>query len=281
MTPAIWTGIYAEQPLTEALRTLAKLGWRHFELSTEHLTALAADRRRKAGVAAVRQLLAELGATMPQAHGRLGANVAHPDPAVRESDLAVLESHLACCAELGVERVVIHPGKGAGYTTRDELRAIVKLNVEAFTRLGDRAGALGLRIGLENTMDLPRHDGRHFGAYPHELLDLIAAVGNPALGITLDTSHAHCMHLDLARVVAECGDLLICTHISDNDTSGDQHRTPGTGTIEWLPVVAALRGIGYQGLFNLEIPGERHPEPALLAQKLRFACELTEWLVEL
>ena len=45
-------------------------------------------------------------------------------------------------------------------------------------------------------------------------------------------------------------------------------------------VMAAFRDSGYEGIFNLEIPGERHPDPALGELKLRHAREVAAWLVE-
>jgi sugar phosphate isomerase/epimerase len=87
--------------------------------------------------------------------------------------------------------------------------------------------------------------------------------------------------LDLPAAIGEFGPLLVATHISDNDGSGDQHRTPGNGQIDWPAVVEALRDVGYVGLFDLEIPGERHALLPLRAQQSRLACEVADWLVGL
>ena len=282
MIPAIWTAIHVNMSTPEALRALAGLGWRCFELSTEHLEQLEAAADRPARIAEVRRTLADLGATMPQAHALLNADVAHPDLARRQTDRERLARHIDIAADLGVRTVVIHPGRGAGYTTRREYDGLVATNVEAFRRLADCAGDRGLRIGLENLMDGPDVAGRrHFGAAPLELLDLLDRLGHAALGITLDTSHANVQRLDLVAAIREFGPHLVATHISDNDGSGDQHRTPGSGRIDWPAVVRTLHEVGYSGPFNLEIPGERHPVPEIQALKIRHAREVAEWLVGL
>ena len=85
--------------------------------------------------------------------------------------------------------------------------------------------------------------------------------------------------MDIPEAIQDIGSLLIATHISDNDGSGDQHLTPGSGSIEWRPIAEALRTIGYAGLFNLEIPGERHSVLELRALKSRHALEVSKWLV--
>jgi sugar phosphate isomerase/epimerase len=272
--PAVWTALYDEYPLHEAIEILYDHGWRAFECSTEHLVQIETDLDAAREIALVRQRLADLDVDMPQAHGLLHADVADRDAARRDADEACLLRQIDVAARMGVRQIVIHPGgrwRAATRAERDQVRA---QNVAAFRRLGDRAGARGMRIGLENLM-------RYGANLPYEMLDLLDAIDHPAIGITLDTSHANVVGLDLPTVIAELGPHLIATHISDNDGSGDQHRTPGHGDIDWPPVVRALREAGYDGLFNLEIPGERHDLLPLRDLKSRHACAVASWLVTL
>ena len=273
MRPAIWTAMYAEQPLHEALRTLHSHGWRAFEASTEHMVGIERDEAPEARIDEVRACLAELDLVMPQAHALLKADVAHRDGRKREKNVRRLARHIEIAAQLGVKVVVIHAGGRQVATTRAEQRRDWALNVETFQQLGDLAGERGVRIGLENLM------GRYRA--PYELMDLIAAIDHPAMGVTFDTSHANVVGLDLPAAIGEFGSLLVGTHISDNDGSGDQHRTPGNGQIDWPAAVEALHQVGYEGLFNLEIPGERHALLPLRAQQSRLACQVAEWLVGL
>lgn len=280
MLPAIWTAMYLDRPLSGALRTLYALGWRHFELSFEHLLALQFGWLRRRRIAEIRRTLADLGATMPQAHAFLPANVAHPNPARRQRDLAILWRQLPLCRALGTTDVVVHPGTGRGYATLEEYCALRELNLRHFSRLAARAEALGLTLALENMADSRRTGRRHFGARPEELLDLINVIGSSALTVTLDTSHAHVQGLDIPAAIREFGPHLRCLHISDNDGSGDQHRTPGRGTIDWPPIISALRDIGYTGLFNLEIPGEEDRDLEVRAANVRRAREVVEAMLQ-
>jgi sugar phosphate isomerase/epimerase len=273
MQPAIWTAMYAEQPLHEALRTLHGHGWTAFEASTEHMVAIERDDAPEERVAEVRSCLDELGLAMPQAHTLLKADVAHRDELKREKHVRRLVRHIDIAAQLGIRAVVIHPGGRRVATTRAERQRDWRLNVETFRRLGDLAGERELRIGLENLM------GRYRA--PYELLDLIAAIDHPAIGVTFDTSHANVVGLDLPTAIREFGRSLVATHISDNDGSGDQHRTPGNGEIDWPAVMEALRDVNYAGLFDLEIPGERHALLPLRALQSRLACQVADWLVDL
>ena len=45
--------------------------------------------------------------------------------------------------------------------------------------------------------------------------------------------------------------------------------------------MVALSEVNYTGLFNLEIPGERHPILQLRALKSRYAHQVSEWLMNM
>ena len=282
MQPAIWTGMFFPSSAPEALRFLHSCGWRHFELSTQHLEQIEADPDRSARIDEVLRALEELGATMPQAHAYLPADMAHPHEGRRAADLDLLLRHLDCCAALGIRYVVIHPGTGDGYTTSEEFRRIRDLNIANCSRLADHAHKHRLKIGLENTMDDRGRRRRSFGARPEDLLDLLSELSHPALGITVDTSHANVQKLDCAQIIRDFGKHICCTHMSDNDESGDQHLAPGRGTVDWQGTITALREIGYSGVFNLEIPGESESAPSreALEERTREALAVTEQLLK-
>jgi len=270
MYPAVWTGLYAEFPLHEALKTLYDQGWRSFEISTEHLVALDGD--EYAAIDSILFAVDELDIKLPQAHAYLQADVAADDASERDQDIDTLVRHLSLAAKLGVSVAVIHPGGKNTDATGADSGAVRARNVEAFRRLAEHAASLGMRIGIENLM-------RTGASRPEELIELVQDIGNEAVGIVLDTSHANVCELDIPDTIRKFGPRIIGTHISDNDGSGDQHRTPGNGLIDWPPVAAALGEIGYAGPFNLEIPGERHGNHELRALKSLHAMDVATWLV--
>jgi len=271
MLPSIWTSIYVEESPAGVLRRLHTQGWRYVELSCEHLGKLVVAEDREAIVGQVRETLDELSMNMPQAHLLLGANLVHDNIEKRNADFARVCDELTICGDLGIEVAVIHPGG----TASEELSA---LRIEQFTSLAEFARRVGVRIAIENMMDSQNQRG--YGSQIAELHELIDAVGSDMLGICFDTSHANVQNLNFAEAIRECDIRLIATHISDNDGSGDQHKMPGYARINWLPVVPALRDIEYQGVFNLEIPGERGCPSGLLDLKVRHAYDITNWLLK-
>ena len=79
--------------------------------------------------------------------------------------------------------------------------------------------------------------------------------------------------------------VLLCTALVScgNDGTDDYHLAPFAikNSIDWREVVTALREIGYEGLFNLEIPGEIKGEPPLYVrkQKLKYLKQLADYML--
>lgn len=274
MIPSIWTAMYAEMSLPQALKTLHSQGWTTFEMSTEHFVEIEKAADSQSIIMETLECIDSLGLTMPQGHLYLQARIADFDDERRLHDVLVLEKHLEIASKLGIEAVVLHPGGIHKYTTRVNWQRIKTLNIESLTRLADYAGEREIVIGLENL-------NRRGAATPDDLWDLVDAVDSPVLGFTLDTSHANLSNVDIPSAIVELSPRLYATHISDNDGSGDQHLTPGNGNIEWVGVMTAFSETNYMGLFNLEIPGERHPVLQMREYKSRYALQVCQWLLSL
>ena len=117
------------------------------------------------------------------------------------------------------------------------------------------------------------------GARISDINELIDTVGSNALGICFDSSHANVTGLDMSQAIHECDGRLLATHISDNDGSGDQHRLPFYGNIDWGSVISALKDTEYRCLFNLEIPGENRVPLPVRDARLKYAKELLEYII--
>jgi sugar phosphate isomerase/epimerase len=281
MKPSIWTTmIWPSSPL-QALETLVSHGWQAFELSCEHIGMLAS--MPFDGLRAYAAAIARLGVEVPQCHATITADVASPDANRRAADLAQVHRDIDLCAELGVKNIVIHPG-GDGTPDRATLAAVTGHRLKAFADLAAHCERVGTRMAIENMCDGGGGvwGKRNFGAIVEEILGLIDTIGSPALGVCLDTSHANIQGLNQPEAVRACGDKLIALHISDNDGSGDQHRTPGTGSVDFPGIIAALREVGYASNFNLEIPGENGRGTAprgLIDLRSKYALGVCELLL--
>jgi len=284
MKLAVWTAILVELDPVEAVSRLAAQGWEGLELSTEHIVMVDEAADPGATADAVREALEATDCIMPQVHLMISANVASADEAKRRAHIATVKRHIELSARMGTRIGVIHPGGDQPDTFADEL-AERERRVAGFQELADYAADFDFALAIENMTDGARNrrsavGQRRYGATIEELHALLDAIDRPNVGICLDVGHAHVQGYEMAEAVRQCGERLIATHIQDNDAQSDQHLAPTRGTVEWKPGIAALREIGYDGLFNLEIPGERGLPPDLTLKRLEGVQEATRWLLD-
>ena len=103
-------------------------------------------------------------------------------------------------------------------------------------------------------------------------LDHILAVNDPYFVACLDIGHAEMRGQRTTAVesIRALDSHLQALHLHDNDLWHDNHALPFTMSIDFEPIVAALREIGYSGEFTLE--ANRHvathaPEDIAIAVK--------------
>ena len=73
-------------------------------------------------------------------------------------------------------------------------------------------------------------------------LRLVKAVGSPAFKLHLDTFHMNIEEKNQAAAIRKAGKYLAHFHACGSDRG-----TPGNDHIDWKPIAAALKAIGYQG----------------------------------
>ena len=182
-----------------------------------------------------------------------GSDLANPDEAQRRESVALYRTGLAALARLGGDILVTHH---IAIPEPDEEPAAYARRRGAFVsslrELAGTATDLGVRLAIENVPSGWRADVRHLMALIED------ADASPAVGVCLDTGHRH-LGGDNPTAIRSLGSHLITLHIHDNHGQRDEHIMPLDGTISWVPVVAALREIGYPGVFMYEIGSMANP----------------------
>lgn len=79
-------------------------------------------------------------------------------------------------------------------------------------------------------------------------LDIVEAVGSPAVRLLADAFHSAQSQEDFAAAIS--GRVPLIGHVQVADTNG--RHEPGTGDIGWGPIMTVLREQGYQGQIGLE-----------------------------
>lgn len=268
MQPAIWTSYLIDETPETMVETFAQAGWHHLELSTEHGEALLGRGDPRAAGEAFRAHAEARGVSCPQGHLWLTADITAEDGGSTVDALRIwLDLFVAC----GVRAAVLHPsGVPASRETRPAAE-VLERQVAALQTLTSHLDDTGTTLCLENVSAAPLAE---------DLLRIIDAVDSRHLGICLDTGHLHIAGGDQADFIRRAGARLKALHIADNEGQTDQHLMPwGRGSVDWDTVVRELEQLPYEGLFNLEIPGENRAPKAVRLAKLRYLKELLDLML--
>ncbi len=154
---------------------------------------------------------------------------------------------IECTAEAGGKICIIHPM--ARYSPEE--------NAEMYHTLLPFAKECGVKIATENMWDWSTEKGHStFAACatPKSFLDHLNAVNDDFLVACLDIGHAEMKGSDTTAVemIHALGEHLQALHIHDNDKLHDSHQIPFSMNIDFVPIVKALKDIGYKGYFTLE-----------------------------
>jgi sugar phosphate isomerase/epimerase len=228
----------------EALETLARAGYRCFELMAQrpHL-----DPMMEPGEAqALARYLRDAGLTVETVNlPSLDQNLASASPPMREYSVRLFERLIAIAGTIGAAAVIVVTGRVNPLIPppRADLEGWF---ADGFERVLRAARASGVRLLLEN---IP------MGVYPdaHGLAAFADRVDSPAAGICYDIANAHFIGEDPAAGLDAVRARLGIVHLSDTGRTAWRHDPVGQGTCDFAAFGAGLRRIGYTGTSMLEI----------------------------
>ena len=185
---------------------------------------------------------------------------------------AFFELLLRCvddCAAFEIPTMVVHPSFGINRI--DEMPPASALGLERFARIVSRAEQKNINVAMENLLN----------PGPNALAaQILEQIDSPRLGLCFDSGHYNACkdkspEFDL---FARFGKRLMALHLHDNDGSGDQHRLPFEGIIDWPALMKQIAQTGYAGPTTLELGvyAELGPE-----EYLAIAYERAKQLKEL
>jgi sugar phosphate isomerase/epimerase len=261
------TACFAGFSLAEAIAHLKRLGFGTIEIITytgaRHSVGDIPGFSFASSSPRERELVFEATRTFAHITGHLpfqGFSLFSTDSRSRETGLDQIRSALDGLAYLKGELGVMHigsPGPGRRY------RDIWQPMIDTLRMLGDYAGERHLKLGVETMQpDSVR-----------EYADLIAETRHPAVGATIDTGHirgssdiglpAERRNSDEARarfndvlntLVSTIADRLLHFHVSDvRAADWVDHKSIGSGVIDFPRLFGTARRIGYRNLFVLEL----------------------------
>ena len=274
---SVWIDYYEELPVEEAIANLAKAGFTHGELSIVHLEQLMEKGDPEAIGKALKATADSFGYSIPQGHLSFLEARGFPGGLVEEAALERLKPELDMFAAAGISKAVLHLGGGKDMAEEERYARWVHYT----SILSQYVDGTGVTLCLENLPSIaPTRTAE-------SLLQVIADAGSKNLAICLDTGHLHLTntrgttnqtHGDFIRAA---GDYLQAMHVVDNNGEKDTHQMPFSARtgVDWKDVMQGLRDVDYQGLFNLEILGERGGNPAIKTAKLAFIKTMCQELL--
>ncbi|MDA0637778.1 sugar phosphate isomerase/epimerase [Nonomuraea sp. MCN248] len=263
---AYCTNGFAGHRLPEALAVLADLGYTGVAVTLDHghldpcSPTLAGEVSRIAG------LLDRLGMdVVVETGGRYTLDPLrkhHPTLVSEDAGPRVdfLTTAMRVAADLGAP--VVHLWSGALPGGLPEAQAYPRL-ARRCARLLDEADRVGVTLGFEPEPGMLVADLDGYERL-RAMLD-----AHPRFGLTLDVGHCHCVEReDLVTCLRRALPYTVHVQIEDMRRGVHEHLEFGEGEIDFVPVLAALRG--YTGLVAVELARHSHAAPQVAHRSIGF-----------
>lgn len=268
---SVWFDYFWELPTEKAIARFVEAGFTHGELSLTHLKELMERGDPCKTGKAIRDCAERNGFTIPQGHLSFRGGLCD------DAALERLMPELDLFAAIGIRKAVLHANGGTELT--DEAR--YDRWVHYVRKLSEYVEGKSLTICIENMFT------NSLCQTARQIKSIIRDAGGKNLGICLDTGHLHLARMNQLTdtthraFILEAGELLQALHITENNGVADTHQMPFSARygLNWTEVMVALDEIGYQGLFNLEILGERNAPVPVKDAKLIFIHSLCDYLM--
>lgn len=158
-----------------------------------------------------------------------------------------LKRAIECTAEAGGKVCVIHP---YNHASNEE-------NAELYHKLLPFAKDYGVKIATENMWKWDEETDSSAPcacSTPESFNMLIDTVNDDFLVACLDIGHTEMRGSGegAAKTIKAMGNRIKALHIHDNDKWHDSHQIPFSMDIDFIPIMKALKEIGYSGELTLE-----------------------------
>lgn len=237
--------IYAGLPLSERVAKVKEAGYDAVEFwgwRNKDLDALEA---------ATKEHQVQVASFCVDPMGRL------VDPATHEEFLQGVRDSIQQAHRFGVKALIVTVGQEREGVSRDEQKEAI---ITALRQAAPLAEAGGVALCVEPLNVLVDHRG-YFLSTTDEALEILQAVGSPAVKLLYDVYHQQITEGNLIARITEHKDAIGHIHIADVPGRFE----PGTGEINYANVFEAIANTGYQGYIGLEFRPKEDADAALAA----------------
>lgn len=199
-----------------------------------------------------------------------------------DSVLDQFKREIEAAALIGSPYIVIHPINLAKYDKDKELD--FRTNMEAFSKFEPTLREFGVKLGVENMFsydDVRRRQAPTGCSSPEDMIRYIDSMHSEYFVACLDTGHMLINCHSPAEAVRKLGSRLKLMHVHDNYGIRDEHNAPTQGITDWHEFISAIKEIGYDGAFCMEISYKSVANvcPELMWDYARFAFEAAKKII--
>jgi len=226
------------------LRAIAAAGFTHLHWCHHWNTDFAYDAPE---IAQIQAWLRELNLALTDLHASAGRekNWTSFREYERLAGVALVLNRMEMTARLGSDVAILHiPAEPAAGPERDAFWERTRRSLDA---LQEHSHNLGVRIALENGGSPESWDS---------LTRVFSDYGEDFVGLCYDSGHGNLLPDGLDRLEA-AADRLISLHLHDNDGTGDQHRLPFMGNVDWARLTGIIARSPYSKWVSLEVSQPR------------------------
>ena len=243
---AICNETYQDEPLERVCEDVASCGYHGLEVAP---FTLAGDPSKLSEAEAKRvgDVIRAAGLDPVGFHWLLlkpeGLHLTTPDDVVRRKTVDFVKHLGRRCADMG-GKVMVWGSPDQRNIGENAYEDCFKRATDAVREISEECGKVGVTIAME---PLSRSI-TDFLRTAEETIRLIEAVGHPACRLHLDVRAMSDEEKPIPQIIAESRKYIAHFHANDANSRG-----PGTGDIDFVPVIAALRSAEYDGYLSVEV----------------------------
>lgn len=255
---------FQDLPLDEVFATCARLGYDSVEVApfklAAHVTDISAAERSR-----IREAAHRAGIAISGIHWVLirteGMHLTSPDAATRERTARYFCDLVGFCADLGGKHIIVGSPKQRSLLPGVAYEQAWIWATELFRPSVACAAERGITICLE---PLPAED-TNFINTAAEAVRFVQQFNSPHFQVILDVRAMSWEAKPIPQILRESRGHIAYVHANDKNLKG-----PGFGAVDYVPIAAALREIGYDGTISVEVFNYDDGPDVIAAQSLAY-----------
>ncbi len=230
--------VYFGEDISESIKRVARFGYDAIELVGEPDQMDGASIRRQASDAGI-GVSSICSIFTGEARDLTNKSAANREQAVdycrKVADLA---------AASGAPIMIVAPSPVGKMAPESAPEQEWEWAIEGIRKAADHAASQNVKLCIEAWN---RYETHFINRIP-QALDLMKAVDKPNVGVMGDTFHMNIDDKDIAGAIREAGKAMIHIHFADSNRAA-----PGQGHTDFVPIMQALKDVGYEGHITFEL----------------------------